>query len=604
MPGQDLEYVRDGVRVEYKRRAGKLDRRHLIVMFTGLKPIDSYDFDGRSSADSQAHWLWMKDKFGGHYAYYVRRGMDPSIEHAVIGLIDAELERLGLTRDQCTLAGISKGGFAALYFGIKYNFRNIVASAPQIYLGTHTRTIRPKIFGRLSGNGGDREQRALDALIPDAVAADTGTDKNIYLFSSPQDQFHEVQVAPALEMFGKYPNFNYVETDSDLVRDHASTIRYNLPLVLSVLYAVADNIAPRFGRVRNGNPQDPRLREEILHRQRSSREAVAALSSARLAGPLFFPAGTGFLRGHEVDRPADLDARLVLAGSGGRREFALETAGDTAITFRHYRDAACNYRKGGFTSPRKAGLDLSGLPGGTYEVLLRLALPGHGEPAAGPGSPGEPVEVPLRSDLALHSESQHGGRLIRFRADGGRATLDIRSVAGPAPKEAIFRLRKSWARGPLVHMDGDFAVRGVQMPERNTGTYYLVLRGNGELHARPLVCSGTNGPADSFGDGLGNYACARFGTWKRQGVDVSGLPPGRYEVAVTLSCAGGIFTLPAGKVLVVGVDGRGGTTTALGASGGPLDPSFLGRLRRVPLRRLRPGLARRVRRRLGRLYRR
>lgn len=218
----------------------------------------------------------------------------------------------------------------------------------------------------------------------------------------------------------------------------------------------------------------------------------------------------------------------------------------------------------------------------------------------------------MRSDLALAGESQHGGRLFRFRSDGGRATVDIRSVAGPAPKEAVFRLRKSWARGPLVHLDGDFAVRGVQMPERNTGTYYLVLRGNGEVHARALVCSGTNGPGDGFGDGLGNYACARFGTRKREGVDVSGLRPGRYEVAVTLSCAGGIFTLPAGKVLVVGVDGRGQTTTALRASGDLVAPAFrgrlrgvsIGRLRRVSLGRLRRGLGRKVRRRLDRLRRR
>ncbi|NKX49816.1 hypothetical protein HER39_04355, partial [Arthrobacter deserti] len=50
------------------------------VVFTGLKPIDSYDFSGRSTEDNQAHWLWLKDKFEDYYAYYVCRNMDHSIE--------------------------------------------------------------------------------------------------------------------------------------------------------------------------------------------------------------------------------------------------------------------------------------------------------------------------------------------------------------------------------------------------------------------------------------------------------------------------------------------------------------------------------------------
>ena len=34
---------------EYKTREAKQDRRHLIVMFTGLRPRDTYDFDGQST---------------------------------------------------------------------------------------------------------------------------------------------------------------------------------------------------------------------------------------------------------------------------------------------------------------------------------------------------------------------------------------------------------------------------------------------------------------------------------------------------------------------------------------------------------------------------
>ena len=106
----------------------------------------------------------------------------------------------------------------------------------------------------MTGDGGDREQEELDALIPDAIAADRGTDKNIYLFSSLQDQSHAAQTGRALPLFAKYPNFNYIETDSDLVWDHAGEIRYNLPLMLSIMAAVADNAPPR---LRQGTKRQP-----------------------------------------------------------------------------------------------------------------------------------------------------------------------------------------------------------------------------------------------------------------------------------------------------------------------------------------------------------
>ncbi|MFD1214841.1 accessory Sec system protein Asp2, partial [Arthrobacter sp. GCM10027362] len=416
------EFLHHGVQVQYKRRAARLDRRHLIVMFTGLRPLDAYDFDGRSSRDSQANWLWIKDSFDGYYAYSVCRNMDFGVERAVLALIDAELARLGLTRNECTLAGISKGGFPALYFGIKYNFRNIVANAPQIYVGTHTRKVRPGIFAHMTGGGGDREQRLLDALLPDAVAADRGMDKNIYIFSSRRDQFHDVQIAPALPLFAKYPNFNYIETDSDLVWDHAGTIRYNLPLVLSVLYAAADNAPPRLGTVRNGHRQAPGVRRKALERQRAAGGSVANLSSGRLEGGRFFPEGAAFLRGHAVGKASALDTTLVLWGNGTRHEFPL--AGDRtdpSVSFRYYQEAACNYNRARFTSPDKPGIDLSELPAGSYGLLLRLATDGR------------EVEVPLRSAEPIRAESHLDGRLYRLRSGEGRALLDVRPAVGRAP---------------------------------------------------------------------------------------------------------------------------------------------------------------------------
>jgi hypothetical protein len=583
MSERELDFVHSGVLVQYKRRAAKLDRRHLIVMFAGVGRLDSYEFDGRASSDSQAHWLWIKDKFDGQHAYYLCRNMDFSIEQAVVALIDAELERLGLSRKECTLAGFSKGGFAALYLGIKHNFGNILASAPQIYAGTHTRGNRPKIFAHLTGGGGQTELQELDRLLPDAVAADYRTEKNIYLFSSPRDQFHAAQIVPALPMFAKYPNFNYIETDSDLVNEHTDVTRYNVPLILATLYALAENVAPRFGTVRNGNRMKSQLRTEVLARQREAGAGVANLTGVRLAGSVFFPEGVGFLRGHATGKWEDLASSLVLAGEASRHEFELGGNEDAGISFRYFRQAYCNYRLARFSSRKHQGIDLAGLPAGTYQLRLRLAAPGRDG------------EQPLTSSTPLSAESQRDGRLYRFRTRPGRAVLDVRPVLGTAPQEAYFRLRTSWARGPRVHLDGDFAVRGVEIPDSKAARYYLVLHGPAGTHAFALAAGGFRGDANVFGDGLSDYSTAHFGTRKGAGVDVSGLPPGTYEVAISLSCAGALYTLPTGKTVHIRTAGTAGTTATMHDTV-PGPASFRRRIVRLAPAALR----RRVKRRLAR----
>ncbi|NKX49948.1 hypothetical protein HER39_05025, partial [Arthrobacter deserti] len=273
-----------------------------------------------------------------------------------------------------------------------------------------------------------------------------------------------------------------------------------------------------------------------------------------------------------------------------RYEFPLAGDRDPTIYFRYYEEAFCNYKRARFTTGKKPGIDLAQLPEGTYRLLLRLAT--HGVEA----------EAPVRTAGPIRAESHQDGRLYRFRSSGDRALLDVRPVVGRRPAQAVFRMRKSWARGPLVHVDGDFAVRGVEIPDKRTASYYLVLRGaDGAVHSRALVCSGLDGAADAFGDGVGDYSGARFGTPKRAGVDVSGLRPGQYDVEITLSCGGALYTVPAGKTVRISA-GSGGTVSAgIRNAGGWPPPAALRGLRLLSARDLRHRLRRRVRRRLSRL---
>ena len=581
---QELEFRHGGTTVLYKRRKAKLDRRHLIVMFAGIRPIDSYEFDGRASRNSQSHWLWIKDKFHGQFAYYLCHGMDFSIEVAVVKLIEAELDRLGLTKDQCTLAGFSKGGFAALYLGIKYGFKNILASAPQLFIGSHTRRHRPVIFDHMTLEGSSGEQQVLDELLPEAIAADTDKNRNIYLFSALEDQFHAEQIVPGLPLLSEYANFNYIETHSDLVNEHSDVTRYNLPLILSTLYALTENVPPHFGVMRNGQRLAPRLAADILADQQAAGEVVADLVSCRTGPERLFPAGVAFPKGHGVGHPSAVPAQLLLTSAAGSFAYALERTSNRSLYFTYFEDAFADYRYAQFRTPRDAGIDVSGLPEGLYDLELEM------------DSEDGPVRVPCTAADRLEAEVNCGPHLIRLRSDSTGSRVDKRPITGTTAAQYEIALNRTWVRGNLLHVEGPFAVRGVEMPDWGSGLYYLLLSDSARTYSFRLGTGRVKVPADPFGDGLSDYTHAYFATNKFAGVDTSQLPAGDYRLTISLSAAGAIVTSHALATLRIRATSEGGRTVTVERH----DPS--GRLPVPALaagRRLVRSLRRRARRRMA-----
>ncbi|MFC7510864.1 hypothetical protein ACFQV4_08055 [Streptomyces thermocarboxydus] len=121
--------------VEFQFRPARGDHRNLLVVFSSVG--SRYGF-GDALDSVQCHILRIRDHFDGGASYYVARDMDFSVSESVQSLIRSFMERLGVSRDGVTLLGASKGGSAALYYGIKYDYRNIVASTPQYFLGSYS----------------------------------------------------------------------------------------------------------------------------------------------------------------------------------------------------------------------------------------------------------------------------------------------------------------------------------------------------------------------------------------------------------------------------------------------------------------------------------
>ncbi|MFJ2946190.1 hypothetical protein ACIO8H_00860 [Streptomyces sp. NPDC087226] len=250
--------------VEYRFTHAKGGNRHLLVVFANFMVTDDYGWSNGVLNPVRSNILWIRDQFHGMNSYYLCEGMDFSLEQSVIGVISKVMNALDLTPDQVTMWGGSKGGSAALYFGMRYGFGNIVSIVPQFLVGTYVKRVHPKVARFMLGDEVPEENvRTVDALIPDLVRSGVARHSNIYLLSSPQDEQYKEQVEPFLGLFQGYDNFNFVFSESPHITRHSDVTRRNVPFLMGLLNMLADGLPPRLGMVRNGYEEPDRDRSAL-----------------------------------------------------------------------------------------------------------------------------------------------------------------------------------------------------------------------------------------------------------------------------------------------------------------------------------------------------
>ncbi|MGC9538826.1 hypothetical protein [Streptomyces sp. UG1] len=250
--------------VEYRFAHAKGGNRHLVVVFANFSAPDDYGWSNGVFDNVRANILWIRDRFDGMNSYYLCKGMDFSLEQSVATLIFNVMKALSLTPGDVTLWGGSKGGSAALNFGLRYGFRNIVSIVPQFQIGTYVRDVHPKVAAYMLGEGVPEENvRIVDSILPDLVRSEVNREANIYLLSSPQDEQYANQVEPFLGLFQRYENFNFIFSESSFITDHTQVTRRNVPALMGILNLLADGIPPRLGFVRNGYEEPDRDKSAI-----------------------------------------------------------------------------------------------------------------------------------------------------------------------------------------------------------------------------------------------------------------------------------------------------------------------------------------------------
>lgn len=370
---KELKKIIHGIEITYKIKQRKYDTQHLIIVFSGFGSsgaLFTYDFEN-ALQDCPATILWVKDDFFGNCAYYICRDNDLNISEAVFTFITNILRDLFLTKDQCTLIGFSKGGSAALYFGLKYGFKNIFSSVPQLRIGSYVKKHWGQVAKHMIGSVNDKKIDFLDSLIPKLLHEDLILDKNIYLLTSTSDSQYENEIKPYLYEFIKYKNFNIFYAKSMLVTEHSQVTAYHVPLILAICYSISQGAIPVYGccNLEGDN------KSGIIN---GGGNAITILKKIKISGHTIFPEGISVIKGLPCGEYKDIKLEVIFKSTTSNYKMSYSMAKEhRSILSRHLYDGGyVNYSKGWFCTLRHEGLNISDLNAGSYQVFLKIICQG------------------------------------------------------------------------------------------------------------------------------------------------------------------------------------------------------------------------------------
>lgn len=538
--------VLNRVRVSYHFRAAQKDCRHLLVIFSGFRPPGTVDFGGSSVRGLRSNILWLIDDFDGHNAYYLRAFGGRDVTEAVAALIEHFRDELGLLKGQVTLAGFSKGASAAIFYGVRFGYRNVVAAVPQFKIGSYVENFWSKDLASMGGAGAVAE---LDHLLEQAIAEDTDSARNVYLITSPEDDQYTTEALPLASLLQRYDNFNLVISHTPFIREHIQVTRYNVPLILSLLTLLGDGVAPRLERVDRDAVSERQIGFWKGHPELGQFSNVTVNGSAVEAGQLALSNATGEFKA-EITRVSldsgvlDFEGFAVFAGkpvtgygqlaatlrlSSARHEIDVKLGGkqNSDLSLRLFDGALVDYSFAGITSSGNTGIPLAALPFGRYRVGLS-ARQGelHGQI--------EFMPAPRHEYWGLARDKVVGTVCV-----DGKWELLALPVIGRRSTDCYFEEVVCELVEGRLFVEGYFAPRGRTLSKYGDVSFSLSLVRPGDqdpvsrvIRTVPLATGTKRDVASRSGEEFRDQNKGYYATPKYEGVAIDQLAEGEYELYV------------------------------------------------------------------------
>lgn len=214
------------VKLPYILKKCKKKDAPLIVIFsafprTGMTATYNYL---KTLNNINAHQLFILDSFGYQKrgAYYLSEYGNFELEKAVKELI--EVTEAKLRTEESIFVGTSKGGYAALYFGISLQAQTIICGAPQYYLGNYLSdvTLKKPILQSMMGNTSRTSIEFLNNLLPELIKE--GIPTEVYIHYSSKEHTYVEHID---DLISDMKNSNYlVHEDEQFYEIHQEVSKY------------------------------------------------------------------------------------------------------------------------------------------------------------------------------------------------------------------------------------------------------------------------------------------------------------------------------------------------------------------------------------------
>lgn len=209
----------------YFEDAKMFNKDKLIVIFSAFsKDKPKYNYI-KSLVGIDCNKLYILDDYGKKGCYYLGLNGNFDVETSVMSLISKMMSKKNVKFSDVIALGSSKGGSAALYYGIKYNFKEVIVGAPQYKIGTYLSDLSIKTYGTdIFGEINEANRIKYDNLIRKVLSDNTNTKISI-LTSDGDNQYKKVLKDIEYVMNGKNINFELDKCDIG----HHNEISNNFP---------------------------------------------------------------------------------------------------------------------------------------------------------------------------------------------------------------------------------------------------------------------------------------------------------------------------------------------------------------------------------------
>lgn len=550
----------NGHTVSYILKANRKDIAHLVVVFNDYRH-GGWSF-GNAVKFFKCNVLMIADVFENHQSCYM--GVDGSSDFACIVacLIERILGRLGLEKQNCTLLGASKGGYAALYLGIRFDFPNIVTSAPFGHLGSWMVQHDEKIARHVLGENYTAAQvQHHDQLLNQAIKSDNNGNKNIYFLVSRKDYFYLEygQKELLLNLKEKYHNFNAFYTDSDLAFQHNQITVYFTQEILSLVNLLSNGIEVRLGKALIDDIEFaqatllPNATAIAIMQTRPSQILLPEkpkneISVLKIQDHKLYLEGILYIQNYHQpdDKSLHKQLRLTNIHTGEQQEILLGTVPKAENSRELYQDTYFNYRGSGVATMGLKGIDVSHLPNGAFKLELSASKQGF-----------KPSWQDIVFNGKLDSKAICGDTEYSLSQRKDSIYLIKKPIIGHLNQERLFELKKWWTEKNTFHIEGEFVVQGAAMPEFHMGNYYLLARSThtGQCYSHGLGMVRSLELCKKLDDIYRNYLACYFATMHFKGIETTDWQSGEYELFISLSLGGEIYSKKLDKRLQVNTNG-------------------------------------------------